>query len=215
MAFGYPVNLELAGKRAVVIGDEAVRAGKVDGLLEVGADVTVIAQGPAAALRQLEDGGRATVFRRRYEGGDLVGAYLCIASSSSLDERAAIHKEGQSWNVLVNVMDDVVHCNWAAPALVRRGDLVFAISTGGKSPALARRLREDLEGQYGPEWAKALDVLEEVRHETLAALPDLTDRARRWQDALDTEELISLISKDQAAEAADRLKDRLLAAPPE
>src|SRR5204862_3151803 len=137
-------NLELAGKRAVVIGDEAVRAGKVEGLLAARADVTVISEGPGSHLQRLEKEGRAKVFRRRFEGGDLVGAFLCVASSPSLDERAAIFKEGQSWNCLVNVMDDVVHCNWSAPALVRRGDLVFAISTGGKSPALARRLREDL-----------------------------------------------------------------------
>jgi len=209
MAFGYPVGLELSGRRAVVIGEKAVREGKPDGLLAAGAEVTVIAEGPPDELGRLENGGRAKVFARGFEAGDLMGAFVCVASSEDPAEREAIYREGQAWGALVNVMDDPQHCDWAAPAIIRRGDLIIAISTGGRSPALARRLRKELSERYGPEWEEALDVLEDVRHETLLSLPDLEERSRRWQRALDTEELIDLVRDGRADEARTRLLARL------
>jgi siroheme synthase-like protein len=112
--------------------------------------------------------------------------------------------------VLVNVMDDVPNCDFAAPAIVRRGDLVLAISTGGRSPALARRLREELEARFGPEWAIVLDILRDVRDATLAQLPDLRERARRWNDALDLDEAEELVRSGRAGELGRRLRERLL-----
>jgi precorrin-2 dehydrogenase/sirohydrochlorin ferrochelatase len=93
---------------------------------------------------------------------------------------------------------------------VRRGHLAIAISTGGRSPALARRLREELDERFGPEWAALADLLGEVRAETLPALPDFADRARRWQDALDLDELAALVRDGRTGEARRRLLDRLL-----
>jgi siroheme synthase-like protein len=107
-------------------------------------------------------------------------------------------------------MDDTANCDWAAPAVVRRGDLVIAISTGGASPALARRLREDLSERYGEHWAELVDVLREVRTETLPHLPDLSERARRWQLALDLDEAEKLILAGQGRELAERLRSRLI-----
>lgn len=210
MPFGYPISLELAGRRAVVIGSDAVRHGKIDGLLAAGADVTVIAEGPESALSRLEEQGRVKVVRRRYERGDLADAFLCVASSDDVAERETIWNESRETGVLTNIMDDVAHCDWAAPAVVRRGDLVIAIATGGKSPALAKRLREVLADQYGPEWEAALNVLDVVRTETLPLLPDLTDRSRRWQEALDIDELLELVRCGHADDARDRLRMRLL-----
>src|SRR6266511_1926897 len=158
MVFGYPISLEVAGRRAVVIGRTAVAQGKADALLEAGAQVIVISPGPGPALARLERHDRATILRRDYQPGDLEGAFLCVASSENANVRASVHAEARWRRVLVNVMDDIPHCDFAAPALVRRGDLAIAISTGGRSPALARRLREDLERQYGPAWSRALDL---------------------------------------------------------
>lgn len=212
MAFGYPVSLELRGRRAVVIGEEAVRQGKVDGLLDAGAEVKVIAPGPKNALDRLRVDDRVTVEERSFEPGDLSGAFVCVASSDDPDERAAIFNDGKASGVLVNVMDDIEHCDWAAPAIVRRGDLVLAISTGGRSPALASRLRRELSAQFGPEWEEALDVLEDVRRETLPALPDLVERSERWQEALDLDELIAFVRKGRADEAHTALVGRLVGA---
>ena len=216
MAFGYPVLLELAGRRAVVVGGFAVEAGKVEGLLVAGAEVTVIAKGPEEALDRLERDPRVTVHRRDYQGpADLTGAVLCVASAPEPGVRDTIAADARAAGVLVNVMDDVPNCDFAAPAIVRRGDLVIAVGTGGRAPALASRLRADLAARFGPEWAELLDVVGQVRTATLPHLPDFDDRSRRWKAALDLDELEQLIRARQPDEAATRLRTRLLADLPE
>jgi len=210
MAFGYPISLEVKGRRAVVIGREAVVQGKADALMEAGARVVVVAEGPQGPLARLKQDPRATVFRRRYRRGDLEGALVCVASSEDPSERDAIYREAQSGGVLVNVMDDIPHCDFAAPAVVRRGDLVIAISTGGRSPALARRLRVELSEQFGPEWQEFVELLGEVRLETLADLPEIGERSRRWQQALHVDELLGLIREGRRDEARSMLLARLV-----
>ena len=215
MAFGYPVLLELTGRRAMVVGDFAVEAGKVEGLLVAGAEVTVIAKGPEAALDRFSTDARVTVHRRDYGGpDDLEGAVLCVASAAEPGVRDAIAADARAAGVLVNVMDDVPNCDFAAPAIVRRGDLVIAIGTGGRAPALASRLRADLAERYGPEWTELLEVVGRVRTATLPHLPDFDDRSRRWKAALDLDELRRLIRAGQPDEAATRLRTRLLAGLP-
>jgi siroheme synthase-like protein len=215
MAFGYPVLLELTGRRVVVIGELAVEAGKVEGLLVAGAEVTVIAKGPQAALDRLADDPRVTVRRRGYRGpADLTGAVLCVASAAEPGVRDAIAADARAAGVLVNVMDDVPNCDFAAPAIVRRGDLLIAIGTGGRAPALASRLRAELSERFGPHWTELVDVVGQVRAATLPALPDFEDRSRRWKAALDLGELEHLIGAGQSALAATRLRDRLLAGLP-
>jgi siroheme synthase-like protein len=211
MAFGYPVLLELAGRRAVVVGELAVEAGKVEGLLAAGAEVTVIAKGPEAALARLEADPRVAVHRRGYRGpADLSGAVLCVAHAAEPGVRNAIAADARAAGVLVNVMDDVPNCDFAAPAIVRRGDLVVAIGTGGRAPALASRLRAELSERFGPGWTELVDVVGRVRAETLPLLPDFEDRSRRWKAALDLDELERLLAAGQPAQAATRLRDRLL-----
>lgn len=211
MAFAYPVLLELTGRRAVVVGDFAVEAGKVEGLLQAGAEVTVIAKGPEAALSRLEADPRVTVHRRGYRGpADLSGAVLCVAHAAEPGVRNAIAADARAAGVLVNVMDDVPNCDFAAPAIVRRGDLVVAIGTGGRAPALASRLRAELAERFGPGWAEVMDVVGRVRADTLPLLPDFEDRSRRWKAALDLAELEGLVAAGQAGLAATRLRDRLL-----
>src|SRR5215211_880935 len=215
MAFGYPVLLELGGRRAAVIGELAVEAGKVEGLLAAGAEVTVVAKGPEAALARLSVDPRVVVHRRGYRGpDDLTGAVLCVASAAEPGVRNAIAADARAAGVLVNVMDDVANCDFAAPAIVRRGDLVVAVGTGGRAPALASRLRAELGERFGPGWAELVDVVGRVRTATLPHLPDFEDRSRRWKAALDLDELERLIRAGQPDEAATRLRDRLLAGLP-
>jgi siroheme synthase-like protein len=194
----------------VVIGRDAVAAGKVEALLAAGAAVRVVAEGPGQRLDRLESRPDVTVARRAHRPEDLDGAFVVVASSADPAIREQIYRDGRSRNALVNVMDDVDHCDFAAPAVVRRGDLTIAIATGGRSPALARRLREELEQRFGEEWEEVLRVLGDVRSETLADLPDLAERSRRWQAALDTEELAGLVKAGRADEARRVLTERLL-----
>lgn len=213
MPFGYPVFLELGGRRCVVIGTTAVREGKVAGLLAAGAgQVLVVATGPASMLDELEQGHTPYVVieRREWRPDDLDGAFLCVASDPDGAARASIAREAHARGALVNVMDDIANSDWAAPAIVRRGDLVLAISTGGRSPALAKKLREELERRFGDEWADVLQLLHQVRDETLPQLPDLSERSRRWSRALDLDEAEALIRDDRREELAERLRQRLL-----
>jgi precorrin-2 dehydrogenase/sirohydrochlorin ferrochelatase len=210
MAFGYPVFLELAGRRALVVGEGAVAAGKVDGLLAAGAAVTVVAQGPDAELEKLAATQGVTVHRRGFAPDDLAGVFLCVAGSADPAVRAAVAAAARATGVLVNVMDDVPNCDFAAPAVVRRGDLVVAVATGGRAPALASRLRAELGERFGPEWAELVDLVGEVRAATLGDLPDLHERARRWRAALDLAELEELVRDGRRELAASRLRARLL-----
>lgn len=206
--FAYPVSLDVAGRRAVVVGAGAVALGKADALLEAGALVTVIADGPPQALQRLEEAG-ATIERRGFEGSDLDEAFLCVAASDDPGERTAIHAEARARGVLVNLVDDTQHCDFAAPAVVRRGELIIAVSTGGRSPALASRLRRLLEERFGPEWEELAALLGEVREQTLPLLPDVGERSRRWRDALELEELEELEELARAGRL-DQARERLL-----
>ena len=179
MPFGYPVFLELAGRHAVVIGETAVREGKVEGLLaaDVGS-VTVVAERPAARLESLAAlDARVTVERRAWRPAD-AGRDVRVRRLVGRPCRArAVAREARDRGVLVNVMDDIPNCDWAAPSIVRRGELVLAISTGGASPALARKLRLQLSAAFGEEWAEVLAVLRDVRAATMPFLPDIGERA--------------------------------------
>src|SRR5919201_6049825 len=191
MPFAYPVFLELEGKRVVVIGTAALAEGKDRALREAGASVDVF-----------EDGA--------WSASDLEGAFVCVASSDDPVERYRIARACRERGVLVNVMDDVPNCDFAAPAVVRRGDLVVAISTGGRSPAVARKVREDLERRFGDEWGEILRVVGEVRAATTSALPDLSTRARRWHTALDLDEASALVRAGRPDELRQRLTERVL-----
>ncbi len=210
--FAYPVSLDLTGRRAVVIGDDAVAQDKAGALLAAGAQVTVIAAGPAELLGRLEREGRATVLRRGFIPADLDGAFLCVAGSSDQAVREAVFAAARARGVLLNVMDDPDHCDFAAPAVVRRGELVIAVSTGGRSPALASRLRRLLEERFGPEWEELVALLGEVREQTLPLLPDLGERSRRWRRALQLDELEALVRDGRGEEARRRLLARLVGA---
>ncbi|MGZ8631731.1 MAG: precorrin-2 dehydrogenase/sirohydrochlorin ferrochelatase family protein [Actinomycetota bacterium] len=211
MPFGYPVMLELEGRRCVVIGGGAVREGKVEGLLAAGADdVLVVSTGPTERLDELEPIEGLTVERRSWRASDLSGAFVVVASSRDPGERAAIAREARCRRVLVNVMDDIPNCDWSAPSIVRRGELVLAIATGGTSPALAKKVRAHLAGTFGEEWSEVLAVLRRVRADTMPLLPDFAIRAERWAEALDIDEAAAMARAGRADELARLLRARLL-----
>ncbi len=208
MSFGYPVMLELAGRRCIVIGAQAIREGKVEGLVAAGANDVLVVE-PSVDDR-FEGVAGVRVERRAWRPDDLEGAFLAVASSDDAVTRAAIAQEARARGALVNIVDDTPHCDWAAPAVVKRGDLVLAIGTGGVSPAVARLIRERLQEEFGAEWGELLRVVGEVRRETLPALPDFAVRARRWHDALDLDEAAELVHQGRGEELHTRLRSRLL-----
>lgn len=169
MAFAYPVALDLTGRRGVVVGQGPLAEEKVRGLLEAGASVTVIA--PWA-----------------YRRGDVAGAFLVIAATGDRALNRAVFAEAEAAGVLCNAVDDIEHCHFAAPSVLRRGDLVVAISTGGRSPALAKWLRTRLQYEIGPEMGTLVDVLGELRAELFPVREvDAATWARRWEHALEAD----------------------------
>lgn len=152
----YPVFLVgLEQRRAVVVGGDGVAQQKVQDLLDAGMGrVDVIHPRPSPELRRLAADPRVRLFARAYRQGDLAGAALAIATERDPETNARVYAEGEAAGVLVNAADDPPRCHFYAGSVVRRGDLVVAISTGGAVPALAVRLREKLERELSPEWGR-------------------------------------------------------------
>jgi precorrin-2 dehydrogenase / sirohydrochlorin ferrochelatase len=211
MPFRYPVALDLSGRRCVVTGGGREAENKARALLEADADVVVIAPHVSDGLADLVRRGEVSHLPRRYRRGDLAGAFLVIAADSDRAVRAEVFAEAEAGTVLCNAVDDVEHCHFAVPSIVRRGELLLAISTGGRAPALAKRLRRHLSAQFGWQWEALVDVLGDVRAEMLPAKTvDFATWAARWNDVLDREEeLLGLLEEGRIDEVRARVYDAL------
>ncbi len=194
----YPVLLDLRGRRAVVVGGGAVAEAKVGPLVEAGATMTVVAPAltPGLALRARE-GGLAHI-PRAYAPGDLEGAYLAIAATDDPDVNHAVHAEAESRGVLINVVDDPPYCGFILPSILRRGDLVVAVSTSGNAPALAVRIRERIERELGDEYARFLALAGALRKPLAERYPDFQVRKRLWYRLVDSDVLALLRAGDEA-----------------
>ena len=214
MPFRYPVALELSGRRCVIAGGGREAEAKARGLLEADADVVVIAPRVSDGLGDLVRRGEITHISRPYRPGDLAGAFLVIAADGDRGRRAEVFADAEAERVLCNAVDDVDHCHFAVPSIVRRGDLLLAISTGGRVPSLAKRLRRRLSGQFGWQWEALVDVLGEVRAGTLPTRTvDFATWAERWQRLLDgEEELLELLEEGRIEEVRARAYEALKAA---
>lgn len=165
----YPICLiRLEQRPSIVIGGGQVAARKVIGLLDAGACVKVIALHLIPTLRVLAAAGSIEVCEREYRPGDLAGAFLVIAATDDPAVNQQVWDEARQHGCLINVVDDPVHSNFIVPARVQRGEVNIAITTGGASPALARRLREQLEQTIGPEYADLAEILAQTRSILLA-----------------------------------------------
>jgi precorrin-2 dehydrogenase/sirohydrochlorin ferrochelatase len=167
----YPVLLDLVGVDCLVVGGGRVAERKVEGLLGVGARVTVIAPRATERLADLARAGQVQHARRSFAAGDTAGHWLVIAATDDARLNAEVAGEGRRRGLLVNVVDGAPESNFIVPAVVRRGELVLAVSTGGASPAQARRIRERLAEEFGPEWGPYLALLDELRPQVIAAYP--------------------------------------------
>ncbi len=159
----FPINLDINGRRCLVIGGGRVAERKAQGLLEYGAQVTVISPELTECLDDLRRHERISWIARPYEKGDLAGAFLVIAATDDEKAQEKIHAEATEHNILLNVADVPKWCNFILPAMMRRGELTISISTSGNSPALARQLRQSMETQFGPEYEPLLELLGSLR----------------------------------------------------
>lgn len=159
----YPVFLDVRGRRAVVVGGGTVAERKADGLVRAGAQVLVVAPEATTSLEAWAREGRIELERRMFRDDDVAGAFLVYAATDNVAVNHAVYALAEASGVLANVVDDPAHCSFIVPSVVRRGSLQLAVSTGGAAPALAKRLRRELEGHYSEEWGLYVDVLAEVR----------------------------------------------------
>ena len=209
MAFGYPVMLEVRGRRCVVIGGGPVGEAKVRGLLSAGAEVTVVDPEPTAGRDELKELGAVALVRRSYRPGDLKGAFLAVAAADDGSTNARVFQEAETEKVLLNAVDDTQHCHFAVPSVIRRGDFLLSLSTGGKAPALAKSLRRKLSADFGEEYATLVDLLAEVREAALAVREvDFDEWADRWAGALEAD-LIGMVREGRHQEVKDLLWNRL------
>ncbi len=159
----YPVYLDLCGRHAVVLGGGATALEKVRGLLDAGAQVSVVSLEPCGGLEELAAAGRISVRRRRYAPGDLEGAAIAVDASWDDATNQASAAEARARGVMLNVVDRPQYCDFIAPAVVRRGPLQVAISTSGESPFLASALKARLERSLGEEWGPFVSLVGQVR----------------------------------------------------
>ena len=165
----FPITLRLEGRTCVVVGAGRIAAAKAAGLLRHGAQVVVVAPKAVRWIREKARSCKVVWRRRTFSARDVRGAFLVVAATNSAASNGAVFNACRSRGVLCNVVDDPEHCDFFYPAVVRRGPLQLAISTGGNSPALAARLRQELERQFGPEWASFVEHLGELRRQFLTA----------------------------------------------
>jgi precorrin-2 dehydrogenase/sirohydrochlorin ferrochelatase len=174
----FPIFLKLEGRRCLVVGAGKIAEGKIRSLLQAGALVLVVAPEAILPVRKLVLEGSIEWYARGFESHDLHGVFLVIAATSSAAVNAQVFAEAEKRNILCNSVDDPEHCDFYYPAVVNRGDLQIAISTNGRSPALAQRLRKELEEQFGPEYEAWVKELGEARDQLTAQKVPLEPRRR-------------------------------------
>ena len=211
MRFAFPLALEVTGRRCVVIGGGATAAAKVAALLDAGAAAVAIAAEPDAGIVELSRRGEIELLEREYRRGDLVGALLVFVTGGDHSLNAAVFAEAEAEGVLCNAHQDSAHCHFASPTVTRRGDLVVAVSTGGRAPTLAGYVRDALAADLPDEFGALIDLVAEVRAEGIAPA-DTAERGRLWRAALD-HDVLGLLGAGQW-EAARRLLRGVLAGTP-
>jgi len=181
----YPVFLDIAGKPVVIIGGGNIAHQKVVGLLNAGAEVTVVSPELNQEMVLLAAEGRFRHLQRGYEPGDLEGYALAFVATDDRSVNATVAAEGKERRVWVNAVDDPPYCDFIVPGIAQQGNLIVAISTSGTSPAMARKMREEIEAFLTEDYALMLELAAEVRAE-LREKNMLVD-ADIWNKALDAE----------------------------
>jgi precorrin-2 dehydrogenase/sirohydrochlorin ferrochelatase len=188
----FPMFLKLSGKRCLVVGAGKVGEPKIGGLIDTGASIVVVAMEASSQVHEWASAGKTELQLRAFSTADLDGKFLAVIATASHDLNQFIYREAQRRGVLCNVVDVPQYCDFFYPAVVRRGDLQIAISTSGRSPSLAQKIRKQLEQQFGKRYAEWVQQLGETRRLVLAS--DLDKKTKL--------ELLHSLASREAFEAA-------------
>lgn len=203
----YPIFLGISGKRCVVVGGGEVALRKVRALLEHEAEVEVISPDLCLELAQMVEKKIIQVLPRSYNDGDLEGIFIAIAATDDGKINRKVAEEAKKRGVLVNVVDDPEQSAFIAPSYLRRGALTIAVSTAGKSPALARKIRTRLEKVFGAEYASLALVICEIRSELKEQ--GIKVNGDTWQEAIDLDALARMLRAGQSEKAKATLLTNL------
>ncbi|MBI3928045.1 MAG: bifunctional precorrin-2 dehydrogenase/sirohydrochlorin ferrochelatase [Armatimonadetes bacterium] len=181
----YPLNLKLEGVACAVVGGGEIALQKARALLECGARLRLVSPRLVEGLEQLHRDGAFEWLAREYHEGDLQGARMVVCATNRPEVNREVHRHGRAAGALVNVVDVPELCDFYVPSIVRRGDLMVTVSTGGKCPGLSRRLRLQLEREFGPEYAVYLELLAEAREDLHQRISDPRRRLEIMNQLLD------------------------------
>ncbi len=204
----YPIQLDVRGRRCLVVGGGRVGTRKAETLQACGAEVVVVSPEATVELSAWAEAGRIHWRRRAYDPSDLEGVFLAVGATDDEGLNRRLSADARRRGVLCNIADRPELCDFILPALVQRGDLVIAVSTSGKSPALAKRLRRELERRYGEEYAWLLRLLGAVRRRLLAAQHAPEEHRTLFEALLESDLLERLRGGDLAG--ADRILESVL-----
>lgn len=203
----YPVFINLSGRNCTVAGGGQVALRKVTTLLQYGADITVISPRLCKGLSDLDCQGKIHVRHRAYRAGDLQGAYIAIIATGNRGTNLQASLEAKANRIPVNVVDNAGLSDFIVPSIIRRGCVSIAISTSGKSPALARKIRTRMEGEFDAGYGELALLIEGVRRE--AKRLKLKISSKRWQEAIDLEKMVGLIKQGKCNKAREILLEKL------
>jgi len=207
MSSHYPISLDLFQKICLVVGGGQVAERKVRSLLECGAGVKLVSPEITPGLRKLAAEGRIIYRAGSYHDGDLTGVFLVIGATDREEVNRRVADDCAGRNLIVNIVDDPAKCSFFVPAVVRRGALTIAVSTGGKSPMLARKIREELERAYGPQYGEFLELLGQLRKKVIKNETSEHKKMNRLEELL-SEEILDLLK----AGSLELVKERLQSA---
>jgi siroheme synthase-like protein len=203
----YPLFLNVKAMKCIVIGGGLIALRKVKDLLEHYADITVVSPYICKGIDELSAQGKIRVLKRKYQMGDLEGSYLAVVAAGDRSLNKKIVNEAKEKKVLLNIVDDPELSDFIVPSVVHRGDISIAVSTGGKSPALARKIRAGLETYFAEEYSALALLVNEVRIEMKQKGIKLSGDA--WQDALDLDTMIDFLRKGERSKARSLLLNSL------
>ena len=195
----YPINLNIENRNCLVVGGGRVGARKVGTLLDCGARVTLVSPEATDRLKALARDGRITWHCRAYTHLDLGGMFLVIGATDDEELNRRVHADADRRNLLCNIADRPKICNFILPAVVRRGDLIIAASTSGKSPAFAKRLKKSLSNQFGHEYGTFLSLMGAIRTRLLAESHAPEAHKPLFEQLIDGG-LVELIREEKSAE---------------
>jgi precorrin-2 dehydrogenase / sirohydrochlorin ferrochelatase len=199
----FPISLKLRGRLSVVVGGGPIAESKIQSLLAAEAHVVVVAPEVTETIGAWAREGQIDWQAKEYATEDLCGAFLVVAGTSAADVNHEVFRHCEAEGILCNVVDDPEYCHFYYPAVVRRGALQISISTEGQSPALAQRLRKELEAQFGPEYEKWLEWLGAARQLLRSEMKD-PEETKQILHKLASEEMFRKFLREDESEPVGR-----------